>query len=222
MPTAVEEVLGVQTLLLGLVAASALRITGALGRKREDVNAPPAEYTKSGARRAAVNITPRPSAAAGVVLEQLFAPKVNPDDAVSTVMKRNVLKARAGDSVESVLTYFDSVTGIAVVADDDPNAVVGVFSRRDAAKAQRKDSISVWMTTPALTIDADTRIVECAALMLKHEVHRLPVVNAEGALVGIITRSDVFDALLSKYKAGDEECSVPPSTQRGNQGSASA
>ena len=190
-----------QTLLLGLVAASALRITGALGRKgREDADAPAAEYTKSGARRAAVNITPRPSAAAGVVLEQLFASKVNPDDAVTVVMKRDVLKARAGDPVESVMSYFDKVTGIAIVADDDPNAVVGVFSRRDAAKAQPKDAISVWMTTPALTIDADTRIVECAALMLKHEVHRLPVVNAAGALVGIITRSDVFDALLSKYK----------------------
>jgi len=96
-------------------------------------------------------------------------------------MKRNVLKARASDSVDTVLTYFDSVTGIVVVADDDPDAIIGVFSRRDAAKAQRKDTISVWMTSPALTIDADTRIVECAALMLKHEVHRLPVVNAAGA-----------------------------------------
>ncbi len=208
---AVEEVAAASTLLLGLVAASALRITGALGRKAEDADAPAAEYTKSGARRAAVNITPRPSAAAGVVLEQLFASKVNPDDAVTVVMKRDVLKARAGDPVESVMSYFDKVTGIAIVADDDPNAVVGVFSRRDAAKAQPKDAISAWMTTPALTIDADTRIVECAALMLKHEVHRLPVVNAAGALVGIITRSDVFDALLSKYKAGSEECVVPPS-----------
>ncbi len=136
---------------------------------------------------------------------------MNPDDSVSKVMTRAVLKARASDAVETVLSYFDSVTGICVVSDDLPEAVVGVFSRRDAAKAMKKDPISVWMTTPALTIDADTRIVECAALMLKHEVHRLPVVNAGGALVGIITRTDVFNALLSKYKAGDEECAVPPS-----------
>ena len=137
--------------------------------------------------------------------------QINPDAPVSSVMTRSVLKARASDVVESVLSYFDTVTGIAVVSDDEPEAVVGVFSRRDAANALRKDPISVWMTTPALTIDADTRIVECAALMLKHEVHRLPVVNAAGSLVGIITRTDVFNALLSKYKAGDEECSVPPS-----------
>lgn len=136
---------------------------------------------------------------------------MNPDSAVSTVMARGVLKARASDPVESVLTYFDRVTGIAVVSDEAPEAVVGVFSRRDAAKAARKDPISSWMTTPALTIDADTRIVECAALMLKHEVHRLPVVDADGALVGIITRTDVFNALLSKYKGGAEECSVEPS-----------
>lgn len=64
-----------QTLLLGLVAASALRVTGALGRdKNADADAPPAEYTKSGARRAAVNITPRPTAG-GVLMEQLFAAK---------------------------------------------------------------------------------------------------------------------------------------------------
>ena len=73
----VEELLGVQTLLLGLVASSALRVTGALGRGRTaDANAPPAEFTKTGARRAAVNITPRGGAAGGVLLEQLFAAKV--------------------------------------------------------------------------------------------------------------------------------------------------
>jgi CBS domain-containing protein len=209
-------VLGVQTLLLGLVAASALRVTGALGRKRVDANAPRAEYTKSGARRAAVNITPRPTAAGGVLLEQLFAAKVNPDDPVSTVMTRGVLKARASDAVETVLTYFDKVTGIAVVSDDTPEAVVGVFSRRDAGNASKKDPISMWMTTPALTIDADTRIVECAALMLKHEVHRLPVVDDGGTLVGIITRTDVFNALLSKYKSeASEECVVPPPASNG-------
>jgi CBS domain-containing protein len=65
------------------------------------------------------------------------------------------------------------------------------------------------MTTPALTIEEGTKVVECAALMLKYEVHRLAVVNARGSLVGIVTRTDVFNALLSKYKGGEEECQIP-------------
>jgi len=204
----------VQTLLLGMVAASALRVGGAITKDKEKERATedgsaaaPAtlSYTATGARRTAVDITPR----SNLLMQQLLADKVNPELPVSSVMARSVLKARVSDPVSSVLPYFSTVTGIAVVADDAPDAVVGVFSRRDAAKAKESDPVSQWMTTPALTIEEGTKVVECAALMLKYEVHRLAVVNARGSLVGIVTRTDVFNALLSKYKGGEEECQIP-------------
>jgi len=208
----VEEVLGVQTLLLGLVAASALRVTSALGRdKREEGTVAPGgtQLTVTGARVAAVNITPT-RASSEALLQQLFAESVDPEAPVSSIMTARVLTAKASDSVESLVAQgvFDAVTGVVVVADDAPLTVVGIFSRRDAAKARSKDPVRTWMTSPALTIEGSTSILECAALMLKHEVHRLPV-SSSGQLAGIVTRTDVFNALLSKYK-GAEECVPPP------------
>ena len=200
-----------QTLVLGVVGASALRVGGALTRdssNAQDTKArPPLSLTATGARRA-LNITPP----ADPLLREVLSSKVDPTQSVESVMATTVLKARASDTVASVLPMFTTVTGMPVVSDTDPDAVVGVFSKRDAVKAREADPVALWMTSPALTIETRTQILECAALMLKHQVHRLPVVDAQGRLKGIITRSDVFGALLSKYKGADDEaCSLPPS-----------
>lgn len=41
---------------------------------------------------------------------------------------------------------------------------------------------------PAVATDA-------AALMLKHKVHRIPVVDSDARLLGMVTRTDIFTAL---------------------------
>lgn len=204
-----------QTLALGLVAASALRVGGALKRDDDNIAAeatsrgapPPLTLTATGARRS-LNISQ--PAGGDPLLKEVLSAKVDPTQPVSSVMARTVLTCRASDTVASVLPMFSNVTGLAVVSDTDPLAVVGVFSKRDACKARDADPVALWMTSPALTIAEQTQIMECAALMLKYQVHRLPVVDAGGRLAGIITRSDVFGALLSKYGYSGEECPLPP------------
>jgi CBS domain-containing protein len=47
------------------------------------------------------------------------------------------------------------------------------------------------MTSPALTIAPDRPVADAAGLMVDKGVNRLPVVNADGALLGIITRADL-------------------------------
>lgn len=48
------------------------------------------------------------------------------------------------------------------------------------------------MTRKVITVAPDTSIVEAARLMLEHHVSGLPVVNPEGALVGIVTERDLL------------------------------
>lgn len=57
------------------------------------------------------------------------------------------------------------------------------------------------MTMPALTIVADRPVSEAASLMLDRGVNRLPVVDLEGRLVGIVTRHD----LVRAFVRSDEE-----------------
>ena len=52
------------------------------------------------------------------------------------------------------------------------------------------------MTRPAVTIEQDKWATDAVNLMLKKQVKRLPVVDAEGRLVGVLSRVDVFHTIL--------------------------
>jgi CBS domain-containing protein len=52
------------------------------------------------------------------------------------------------------------------------------------------------MTTPAITIGQDATIPAAARLMNTHHVRRLPVVDDEGALMGIVSRRDLLSVFL--------------------------
>ncbi|MEM7126358.1 MAG: CBS domain-containing protein [Chloroflexota bacterium] len=66
------------------------------------------------------------------------------------------------------------------------------------------------MKTPVVTISPDALAVDAAQLMEEHSVRRLPVVDQDGLLIGIVTDSDVLEAetaetVLSSYEPGAEE-----------------
>jgi CBS domain-containing protein len=63
------------------------------------------------------------------------------------------------------------------------------------AKAQARTAGQA-MTAPARTIAADRRVDAAAAIMLDRGVNRLPVVDRDGALVGIVTRADLVRAFV--------------------------
>lgn len=57
------------------------------------------------------------------------------------------------------------------------------------------------MTSPAVTVTADTAPREAAGLMRRHGFRRLPVVDGDGRLVGLVGRSD----LLHVYAVDDAD-----------------
>jgi CBS domain-containing protein len=52
------------------------------------------------------------------------------------------------------------------------------------------------MTAPAITIGPDATIPAAARLMNTHHIRRLPVVNEEGKLIGIVSRRDLLSVFL--------------------------
>jgi CBS-domain-containing membrane protein len=54
------------------------------------------------------------------------------------------------------------------------------------------------MTTPAITIGPDVTIPAAARLMNMHHVSRLPVVDEDGKLVGIVSRRDLLSVFLRR------------------------
>jgi CBS domain-containing protein len=51
------------------------------------------------------------------------------------------------------------------------------------------------MTADPITVTPDAPVEEAANLIAKHKHNRLPVVDDDGRLVGVVTRLDVLDAI---------------------------
>lgn len=67
---------------------------------------------------------------------------------------------------------------------------------RGAHSKARAESAADLMTAPAITTSAGTGVAQAARLMRKNGVKRLPVVDQDGVLVGIVSRSDLLKPFL--------------------------
>lgn len=63
---------------------------------------------------------------------------------------------------------------------------------RDATWSSEATVAGDLMTSPAVTIEADASLAAAARLMEERAVKRLPVVDRDGALTGIVSRRDVL------------------------------
>ena len=74
------------------------------------------------------------------------------------------------------------------------------------------------MTSPAVTVGPDTPVVDAARLMRDRRFKRLPVVNATGHLIGIISRTDVLGVFLRPDQDIRREVTVEVIPASGAQG----
>ncbi|MCX3288904.1 CBS domain-containing protein [Streptomyces nigra] len=148
---------------------------------------------------------------------------------VGEVMTSEVVEARRETSFKDLARLLDRhrISGLPVVDHDDK--VVGVVSetdliRRQAAQATRgrvrrfrkaalrrstrhattaarTTTAEELMSTPAITVHPEQRVADAARVMERHHVDRLPVVDEEDRLIGIVTRRD----LLRVFLRTDEE-----------------
>jgi CBS domain-containing protein len=111
-----------------------------------------------------------------------------------TVKPRTV---KAGDSVvEAAKLMRGEDAGLAPIVDGD--RLVGVVTDRDIAirvVAEGRDPQSTKVEEVAsqnvVTIDPQQELDEALRLMAQHQLRRLPVVEEDGKLVGIIAQADV-------------------------------
>jgi CBS domain-containing protein len=144
---------------------------------------------------------------------------------VRDIMTAEVVTVQAATSYRDVVAMVRRyrVSGLPVV--DDDGKVIGVVSQTDLLATEAADpghgvhpAPPTWlshrkqgpaegatagdlMTHSAVTIGPDELVKTAARLMHSLKLQRLPVVDHEGHLVGIVSRSDV----LSVFNRTDEE-----------------
>ncbi|GHG16812.1 CBS domain-containing protein [Streptomyces hydrogenans] len=114
---------------------------------------------------------------------------------VGGLMTDDVVSALPDTSFRDVakLLAEHDITGLPVVDADDH--VVGVVSESDLL-ARRALTARGVMSTPAVTVHAEEAAADAARLMVRRGVERLPVVDEEERLVGIVTRRDLLRVFL--------------------------
>jgi CBS-domain-containing membrane protein len=85
-------------------------------------------------------------------------------------------------------------------ADGMPGMITGILHRHEMEKA-RAITAGDLMTSPAATVSPDDTAEQAARLMYVRGVKRLPVVDTDNHLVGIVSRTDV----LAVYDRPDVE-----------------
>ena len=118
-------------------------------------------------------------------------PTVTPETLVGEIMTRNVITALATTSVTDVVRIMSKhhITGLPVV--DDSNHLIGVVSESDII-GKSGDTVSEIMTNGSFTVTQDTPLGEAAEILLRRRIRRLPVIEDDNRLIGLVSRSDLI------------------------------
>ena len=127
-------------------------------------------------------------------------------------MSAKVVTINANDSMQQAINLLmeHDVSMMPVLED---GKLVGIVTDRDIKRASPSDAVMLdiqrilyllsklevgaIMSRHPVTLSMDLTMEEAAEILLNHKISGAPVVDADGQLKGIITKSDMFRALMS-------------------------
>lgn len=133
------------------------------------------------------------------------------NERVRHIMTESVLSIGIHEPVTEVLRLFAShpVHHLPVV---DESGLKGMLSSADVLKLEHfvpkfgsqasaavsndRFRIATMMRQPVITASLDDTIADAASRMVTHGIHALPVVNDDNRLLGIVTTTDIMQAIL--------------------------
>ncbi|MGZ9221382.1 MAG: CBS domain-containing protein [Anaerolineales bacterium] len=96
-----------------------------------------------------------------------------------------------------------------VVAISEKNPKYGIVTSTDirdkivaAGRNPAETTVRDIMSGPIITGIPDWTLMECSRVMQEHHIHHLPIADESGALIGLISATDIFMAV---EEAGWEE-----------------
>ncbi|MFJ5831728.1 CBS domain-containing protein [Streptomyces sp. NPDC093089] len=128
---------------------------------------------------------------------------------VADLMTPAAVAVQRGTSFKEIARLLDEYGITAVPVVDDDSRPVGVVSEADLLRRHAtKDGPSTaeaMMSSPVVTARPSWTAVEAARLMERHRIKRLPVVDADGRLIGVLSRSDLLQLFLRRDRSIQEE-----------------
>jgi IMP dehydrogenase len=107
-------------------------------------------------------------------------------------MIQNPVTARPEDSLRHVVELMrrHSISGVPITVE---HRLVGILTARDLRFQKRLDrpAADVMTKAPLVTVALGTTLAEARELLGEHRIEKLPVVESDGRLVGLITLKDI-------------------------------
>ena len=128
------------------------------------------------------------------------------------VMTQNPVSARPEDTVAHVarLMKENDIGPVPIVDDNNSRMLVGIVTDRDLAinvvaegRDPKKTRVSEVMTTDVVTCRDNDDIETALDAMSTHQLRRIPVVDANKMLLGIIAQADIATRMNEPEKTAE-------------------
>ena len=129
---------------------------------------------------------------------------------IEDVMTENVKTLTPEQSMQDLLETLEEyrVSGVPVVDGPEKN-LIGLVSTEDLIKCLAKDDINApiekYMSTQLITVNTFDFLTEALKQFSRSKVGRLPVLDMDGKLAGIITKGDISNGLLRALEKDYQE-----------------
>ena len=123
---------------------------------------------------------------------------------VKRTMSKNVVSVSVPGNREKVLDLMRKENkAVLPVVKEDTNKLVGVITRSDLINNPDEEQIAMLMSRNLITVSPDDDVTDAARIMIDNNVRRVPVINDDEELVGIITSFDLVSKALTKVNVDD-------------------
>ena len=111
---------------------------------------------------------------------------------VEDVVSTEVIHVSVPGNREKALSLMrEEQVSVVPVVKNDTNKLVGILTRSDMITNPDEEQIAMLMTRDLITAKMDDDIADVASKMVENGIRRVPVINDDGELVGIVTSFDL-------------------------------
>lgn len=130
----------------------------------------------------------------------------------SDVMTSELVYSSPNDLVSDVahLMKMEDIGPVLIVDDSNGRKLIGIVTDRDLALKvvgegldPNETKVDEVMTTEVITCRAEDDVQNAMQSMAQHQLRRIPVVDDQGMLVGIISQADVATRVNEPKKTGE-------------------
>lgn len=118
-----------------------------------------------------------------------------------SIMKTGVLTAKRNTDIYEAIKLMveNKITGLPVINED--MTVAGIISEKDVLKLlynleDRPGTVGDFMTENAVCFEEEESLVEISECLINNHFRRVPIVDKDSKLVGIISRKDIISYIL--------------------------